>query len=66
MNIKIFHEQNNESFALNVSFVSQNSEEITLVQKSEHNLRQENNVLLLMINDDENFCCKKQIRIILI
>ena len=31
-------EQNNESIALNVLFASQNSEEITLVYKSEHNL----------------------------
>ena len=31
-------EQNNESIALSVLFASQNSEEITLVYKSEHNL----------------------------
>ena len=46
-------EQNNESVALNVIFSSQNSEEITLLYKSEHNLKRENNVLLLMINDYE-------------
>ena len=46
-------EQNNESIALNVLFASQNSEEITLVYKSEHNLERENKVLLLMINDDD-------------
>ena len=46
-------EQNNESVALNVLFASQNSEKITLVYTSEHNVKQENNVLLLMINDDE-------------
>ena len=46
-------EQNNESVALNVIFSSQNSEEITLLYKSEHNLERENNVLLLMINDYE-------------
>ena len=46
-------EQNNESIALNVLFASQNSEEITLVYKSEHNLERENNALLLLINDDE-------------
>ena len=45
-------EQNNESIALNVLFASQNSEEITLVYKSEHNLERENKVLLLMINYD--------------
>ena len=62
MKVKIFHntkengkifEQNNESVALNVLFASQNSEEITLVYKSEHNYNRENNALLLMINDDK-------------
>ena len=48
-------EQNNESIALNVLFASQNSEEITLVYKSEHNFKRKNNVLLLMINDDEKY-----------
>ena len=48
-------EQNNESIALNVLFASQNSEEITLVCKSEHNYNRENNALLLMINDDEKY-----------
>ena len=48
-------EQNNESIALNVLFASQNSEEITLVYKSEHNLERENNALLLVINDDEKY-----------
>ena len=48
-------EQINESAALNVLFASQNSEEITLVYKSEHNLERENKVLLLMINDDEKY-----------
>ena len=47
-------EQNNESIALNAIFLSQDSEEITLVYKSEHNLERENNVLLLMINDDDD------------
>ena len=47
-------EQNNESIALNVLFSSQNNEEITIVYKSEHNFKRENNVLLLMINDDDN------------
>ena len=48
-------EQNNKSIALNVLFASQNSEEITLVYKSEHNYNRENNALLLMINDDEKY-----------
>ena len=47
-------ERNNETIALNVLFVSQNNEEITLFCKSEHNLERENKVLLLMINDDVN------------
>ena len=46
-------EQNNESIAINVLFSPQDSEEITLVYKSEHNLDWENKVLLLMINDDD-------------
>ena len=48
-------EQNNESIALNVLFSSQNSEEITLLYKSEHNYNPENNGLLWMINDDEKY-----------
>ena len=48
-------EQNNESIALNALFASENSEEITLVYKSDHNLKRENKVLLLMINDDEKY-----------
>ena len=47
-------EQNNESIAFNVLFALQNSEEITLVYKSEHNLERENNALLLMISDDSD------------
>ena len=43
------------SIALNALFASQNSEEITLVYKSEHNFKRENNVLLLMINDDKKY-----------
>ena len=46
-------EQNNESIALNILFASQNSEEITLVYKSERNYNRENNALLLMINDGD-------------
>ena len=48
-------EQNNESIAINVLFSPQDSEEITLVYKSEHNLERENNALLLLINDDEKY-----------
>ena len=51
-------EQNNESIAINVLFLSRNSEEITLVYKSEHNLERKNKALLLIINDDdEKYYC---------
>ena len=33
--------------------MSQNSEEITPVHKSEHNFERKNKVILLMINDDD-------------
>ena len=59
MKIKIFHhtketEQNNKSIALNVLFSSQNSEEITLLYKSEHKYNGESNALLFMVNDDDD------------
>ena len=47
-------EQNNESIALIALFSSKDSEEITLLYKSEYNLQQENKVLLLMIYHDDN------------
>ena len=49
-------EQNKESIYLNVLFSLQDSEEITIVYKLEHNLERENKVLLLMINDDDEKC----------
>ena len=48
-------EQNNTLIALNVLFVSYNSEEIKLVYKSNYNKRK-NQVILLMINDEANNC----------
>ena len=45
---------NNKSTAINILFSSKDSEEITLLYKSEYNLQRENKVLLLMINDDDN------------
>ena len=36
-------------------YLHHNSEDITLVHKSEHNLERENKVLLLMVNDDEKY-----------
>ena len=47
-------EQNNESIAPNVLFSSKDSEEITLLYKSEYNLERESKVLLLIINDDDD------------
>ena len=52
MKIKVF-KPNNESIAINVLFPSKDSEELTLLYKSEYNLERENKVLLLMINDDD-------------
>ena len=40
-----YFEHNIESIALNVLFASQNSEEITLLYKSEHDYNRENKVL---------------------
>ena len=48
-------EQNNTSIALNILFVSHNSEEIKLAYKSNYNKRK-NQVILLMINDEANNC----------
>ena len=48
-------EQENTSIALNVLFVSYNSEEIKLAYKSNYNNRK-NQVILLMINDEANNC----------
>ena len=60
-------EQNNTSIALNILFVSYNSEEIKLAYKSNYNKRK-NQVILLMINDEANNChyfaVKKLVRII--
>ena len=48
-------EQKNNSIALNVLFVSYNSEEIKLAYKSNH-IKHKNQVILLMINDDAYNC----------
>ena len=48
-------EQNNTLIALNILFVSYNSEEIKLAYKSNYNKRK-NQVILLMINDQTNNC----------
>ena len=49
-------EQNNTSIALNVLFVSHNSEEIKFAYKSRYNNERKNHVILLMINDEANTC----------
>ena len=48
-------EQENTSIALNILFVSHNSEEINPTYKSSYNKRK-NQVILLMINDEANNC----------
>ena len=48
-------EQENTSIALNILFVSHNSEEINLTYKSSYN-KSKNQVILLMINDEANNC----------
>ena len=48
-------EQENTSIALNILFVSHNSEEVKLAYKSSYNKRK-NQVILLMINDEVNNC----------
>ena len=48
-------EQENTSIAVNILFVSHNSEEIKLAYKSICNKRK-NQVILLMINDEANNC----------
>ena len=49
-------EQNNTSIALNVLFVSYNSEKIKLAYKSRYNNEHKNHVILLMINDEAKNC----------
>ena len=60
-------EQNNTSIALNVLFVSYNSEETKLAYKSRYNKKRKNHVILLMINDKAKNCyyfaVKKLVRI---
>ena len=48
-------EQENTSIALNILFVSHNSEEVKLACKSSYN-KHKNQVILLMINDEASNC----------
>ena len=49
-------EQNNTLVALNVLFVSHDSEEIKLAYKSKYNCKRKNHIILLMINDEAKIC----------
>ena len=49
-------EQNNTSIALNILFLSYNSEEIKLAYKLKYNYKRKNQVILLMINDKAEKC----------
>ena len=53
--------QENTSIALNVLFVSYNSEEIKLAYKSNFN-KPKNEIILLMINDEANKCSSRWLR----
>ena len=46
-------EQSNTLVALNVLFVSYNSEDIKLAYKSKHNYKRTSQVILLMINEED-------------
>ena len=50
------YEQNNTLVALNVLFVSHDSEEIKLAYKSKYNCKRKNQVILIMINDEAKIC----------
>ena len=48
-------ESNNESIALNISYVPYNTKEIRYVYKSKYNLKRKNQVVLLMITDGKKW-----------
>ena len=47
-------EKKQPKIALNILYVSQNTEEIRHAYKSNHNLKRQNQVILLMMTDGEN------------
>ena len=47
--------KNNKTIALNILYVPHNTEEIRHVYKSKHNLKRENQLILLMITDGETW-----------
>ena len=53
---RVNFEQNNTSIALNLLFVSYNSEEIKLAYKSRYNNKRKNHVILLMTNGEAKSC----------
>ena len=53
---RVNFEQKNTSIALNLLFVSYNSEEIKLAYKSRYNNKRKNQVIFLMSNDEANNC----------
>ena len=48
-------ESNNKSIALNVLYISYNTEKIRLVYKSKHNFQHKNQAILLMITDGKKW-----------
>ena len=46
---------NNKTITLNILFVSYNNEKIRLGQKSKHNFKRENQVILLMLTDGKKW-----------
>ena len=54
-------ETNNKSIALNILFLSHNSQEIRHAYKTRHNLNRENQIIVSMINDGKkcNKLCNK-------
>ena len=54
-------ELNNKTIALNILFVSYNTEKVRLAYKSKYNFKRENQVILLLITDCKKMtlsCCK--------
>ena len=61
-------EKNNKTIALNILYVPHGTEEIRHAYKSKHNLKRENQVIILMITaDGEKWqalsCCKKIVNV---
>ena len=59
-------ELNNKTIALNILFVSYNTEKVRLAYKSKYNFKRENQVILLVITDCKKMtlsCCKNLVYI---